>query len=82
MECEMKYLVFNIGCIECGVESKIVGIFDDKSIAEKIAALCKRKHSWRDGGQNNFEVFEMPINENIVDEEYMNIYDEEEVNNG
>lgn len=31
------YIVFNIGCIECGVSSAIVGIFKKKECAEKVA---------------------------------------------
>ena len=76
----MKYLVFNIGCIECGVGSKIVGVFDDKLIADQIAESCRKKYSWRDGGQNEFEVFELPANENAVDDEYLGIYSEDKEN--
>jgi len=63
------YLVMNIGCIECGVTSKIVGVFKDKSEADYIAEECDKKYSWRQSGQNLFEVFEMPENEK-VDPEY------------
>lgn len=63
------YMVFNIGCIECGVSSKIVGLFADKKHAEIVAAYCNDKHSWRDSGQNNYEVFELPEPE-TVDPEY------------
>jgi hypothetical protein len=63
------YLVMNIGCIECGVSSKIVGLFSDKVRADKVAEACDEKHSWREGGQNHYEVFPLPDPE-VVDEEY------------
>lgn len=69
---EARYVVFNIGCIECGVSSKIVGLFADKVAAESVAKQCDRLHGWRDGGQNNFEVFELPASES-VDAEYVGV---------
>lgn len=63
------YLVMNIGCIHCGVTSKIVGLFADKVRADAVAADCAKKHGWREGGQNEFEVHELPEPER-VDAEY------------
>ena len=63
------WLVMNIGCIECGVSSKIVGVFSDEKKASEVAIACHKKYSWREGGQNEFEVFEMPGAE-VVDPEY------------
>jgi hypothetical protein len=59
----------NIGCIECGVSSNIVGLFADKARADAVAKACEEKHSWRHHGQNRYEVFELPEPE-IVDPEY------------
>jgi hypothetical protein len=64
------WLVMDIGCIECGVSSKIVGVFADKAKADEIAAACCKTHYWRDGGQNAFEVFEIPAPE-VMDAEYL-----------
>lgn len=59
-----KYIVVNIGCIECGVSSNIVGVFTNKDKAEEIAGILEQMNDWREGGQNDYEVFEMPkINE-------------------
>lgn len=55
-----KWIVVNIGCIECGVSSNIVGVFDNEEVAKEIAARFNNIFSWREGGQNDFEVFEMP----------------------
>ena len=65
----MTYLVMNIGCIECGVSSNIVGLFADKARADAVAKACEEKHSWRHHGQNEYEVFELPEPE-IIDPEY------------
>jgi hypothetical protein len=67
-----KLVVVNVGCIECGVDSNIVGIFTDEKRAEEIAALCAKKYHWRDGGQNHFDVFPVP-EDNVVQAEYVGI---------
>lgn len=64
------YIVMNIGCIECRVSSKVVGVFEDKAKADEVAAACDKTHSWRQGGQNSFEVFELPAPD-VVDAEYL-----------
>lgn len=66
------YIVVDIGCIECGVPSKIVGLFADKARADAVAAACEEKYRWREHGQNNYEVFELPEAER-VDEEYVGV---------
>jgi len=63
------YMVFNIGCIECGVSSKIVGLFKEKAKAEEVRDMCEENHYWREHGQNEFEVFELPEPE-VLDPEY------------
>ena len=58
---EELYIVVNIGCIECGVSSNIVGVYTTEAVADAIAAkLQDSKFSWREGGQNNYEVFRVP----------------------
>ncbi len=66
----MRYIVVNIGCIECGVSSNIVGIFDSKDRADTIAAQLDDTHAWREGGQNSFQVFVEP-EVNTINEEYL-----------
>lgn len=65
-----KYIVVNIGCIECGVSSNIVGVFDSDIKANEIAAKLNDTHRWREGGQNSYEVFPMP-ELNVINEEYL-----------
>lgn len=53
------WLVFNIGCIECGVSSNVVGLYTSQDEAMRIAKACDDSLSWREGGQNSFEVFDL-----------------------
>lgn len=54
-----RYLVRNIGCIECGVSSAVVGRFKTKAEADAAAEKCQEHLHWREGGQNSFEVFDL-----------------------
>lgn len=54
-----RWLVMNIGCIECGVTSAVVGLFDDQAKADETAVRLNRDHHWRQSGQNSFEVFDL-----------------------
>lgn len=56
----MSYIVVNIGCIECGVSSQIVGVYETKEEAQSIADKLEHTHNWREGGQNGYEVYPMP----------------------
>ena len=60
----MKYVVLDIGCIECRETSTILGIFDNKKKAEEVKnKYCKiQSNNWT--GQHHFEVIEVE-NENI-----------------
>lgn len=65
----MLYVCVDIGCIECGEESKIIGLFSAldrarKAVAER-EAKCQRA-AWR--GEHRFEVF--PVEEIDVDYGY------------
>ncbi len=62
------FILVNIGCIECGVSSNIVGMFSSEEKANELATALEKSHGWRDGGQNCFEVFPAPVPETIADE--------------
>lgn len=65
----MSYLVFNIGCIECGVSLNLVGQFETLEEAKSQVERLAKSHSRREGGQNVFEVFELsPVGQ--INEEY------------
>ena len=67
-----KYILVNIGCIECGVSSNIVGVFNSEEKANQLAKEFDNKFEWREGGQNSFEVFEMPLL-NAINSEYLDV---------
>jgi hypothetical protein len=64
-----RWIVVNIGCIECGVSSAIVGVFTNHATAKAHAERLSDSHAWREGGQNCFDVFPMPAC-NVVAREY------------
>lgn len=53
----MIYIVVNIGCIECDVSTEVIGAFYEKSEADALAA---KQLDWREGGQSEAQVFELP----------------------
>lgn len=63
-----KWLVVNIGCIECRVPSGIVGLFSNFDKATAIAENLADTHHWRHGGQNEFEVYPLPECDVVADE--------------
>ncbi len=67
-----NYAVINIGCIECGVSSNIVGIFADLDRANYVAEQCRKLYDWREKGQNEYHVFALPVPEEI-NEEYKGV---------
>jgi hypothetical protein len=54
-----RWLAFNIGCIECGVSSGVVGTYDTKEEADAVCAKLDNCLDWRKGGQNSYEVFDL-----------------------
>lgn len=54
-----RYLLMNIGCIECGVSSNVVGLYDSEDQANSDAEKCYEHLHWREGGENGFEVFDL-----------------------
>lgn len=53
-----KYILIDIGCHECGVDSEYKGIFDSEEEAQKEGKKLSGK---RDGGQTIAQVFEIDI---------------------
>jgi hypothetical protein len=52
------YLAMDIGCLECGELSKVLGIF---KTPEQAKAVCDAADiGWR-GGQHSYEVFEVEV---------------------
>lgn len=63
-----NYILVNIGCIECGVSSNIVGRFSSEEAADALCAKLQKSHYWREHGQNQFDVFPEPQIDEIGDE--------------
>ena len=66
MKTNKKYMVVQIGCIECGVSSYPIGIYDTLEEAQK----AKEAHpsTWKsEGGDGYVEIWEVNTGENFVD---------------
>jgi len=63
------WVLVNIGCIECGVSSNVVGVYADKDAAERDADILRDRLDWREGGQNGYVVFPLP-EPGVIDAEY------------
>lgn len=61
----MKYMVFDVGCIECGEGSEIVGLYKTLTTAKtaRTKAEAKQKEDWH--GQHEFLIFDMNSKEQI-----------------
>ena len=55
----MRYMAFDIGCIECGEPSGVIGIYDTEEEARDAAEMAreKQKENWE--GQHGFLVFDL-----------------------
>lgn len=65
----MKYIAVDIGCIECGEESSVLGIFTNKEQALEILKKCEEYQNKHWTGQHDFELFEVE-QENVLNDEY------------
>lgn len=54
----MRYILIDIGCIECGENSAFLGVFSDKDRAEvaRTEAENLQQQNWT--GQHSFEIYE------------------------
>lgn len=64
-----RWLAFDIGCIECGETSEVIGVFLTREAAEAaVEAWRSPNHRWgREGrtGQHSEEVFEIDVPEGV-----------------
>jgi len=60
-----QYLVFDIGCLECGQDSKPVGFYKTREEANKVAEeYANKDDDWGRPewfGQHSVEVFEVEL---------------------
>ena len=66
MQTNKKYMVVQIGCIECGVSSYPIGIYNTLKKAKKV----RKAHpsTWvSEGGQGYTEIWKVNTGKNFVD---------------
>lgn len=54
-----RWLAFDIGCIECGEDSDVIGTFDTQAEAEEACDSAMKKHCANWHGQHSFQVFDL-----------------------
>ena len=64
------WLVIHIGCIECDVPTKALGLFSNMEKAYEVAEACDKLHGGGAGGHAKAEVFDLPPVD-VVDADYM-----------
>lgn len=67
----MKYVVVDIGCIECGEPSSVLGIFTDKEKAIEISKKCEEYQEKNWTGQHDFEIYEVDKENKLIDKYYI-----------
>ena len=66
MKTNKKYMVVQIGCIECGVSSYPIGIYD--TLEEAIKVRDSHPSTWvSECGDGYVEIWEVNTGENFVD---------------
>jgi hypothetical protein len=51
------YVAVDIGCIECGEDSNVLGVFTTKKDAEIACEQAEKKQKENWSGQHSFEIF-------------------------
>lgn len=54
-----RWLAFDIGCIECGEPSAVVGVFDTRDGAKAAAKEARERQAADWHGQHEFAVFDL-----------------------
>lgn len=60
------YAIIEIGCIECGCDTEVWGVWDNEQEARNKAEELEKKFYWRQGGENRFVVFPLPLEINHI----------------
>lgn len=53
------YVAVDIGCIECGEDSAVLGVFTTEGEAKEVAEEHMQRHEKNWHGQHHFDVFEV-----------------------
>ena len=54
-----RWLVFDIGCIECGEESGVIGTFDTEKEADNVADAAEHLQEKNWTGQHYIKVYDL-----------------------
>lgn len=55
----MAWLAFDIGCIECGEPSAVIGVYATREAAEAACAVASEEQERNWVGQHSMEVFDL-----------------------
>jgi hypothetical protein len=62
MSTEKCWVVVDVGCIECGVGTEVLGVFESPEEADKVASAQRARFpSFRDGGQHDVKIHETTL---------------------
>lgn len=53
-----RWIVLDIGCLECDLHSYVVGVFDAEATARGVAAACDTKYDY--DSRRKFVAIELP----------------------
>lgn len=54
-----RWLAFDIGCLECGEDSDVIGVFDTEEEALAAAKEARERQEANWSGQHSFRVFDL-----------------------
>lgn len=73
----MLYVAVDIGCIDCGEESAVLGVFESKEKAEEVISDHIERWSKNCNGDHDFEIFEVDGLNNECRVEYKKNFENE-----
>lgn len=56
-----RFLAFDIGCIECGESSRVIGVYFTEAEAQAACTAAEDEQSKDWSGQHSMEVFEVEV---------------------
>lgn len=73
----MLYVAVDIGCIDCGEESAVLGVFESNEKAEQVISDHIERWSKNSNGDHDFEIFEIDGLNKECRVEYKKNFDDE-----
>ena len=64
------FVAVDIGCIECGEASAVLGVFTTREQADSVIEDHDKRHQENWIGQHSFEVFEVPDVDEVCEVQY------------